>query len=332
MKIKVTINSLPKNYNLDEYTGTGNFYKDLEFFINSDIKNADVWFIVDFPFYDDYECYINKENVFFLSSETGFFTEWWLKKEAFSFLDNFSKIFSFYNINRNNVIKSPPFQYWTINGFHGMSQFNKNGIGINYHKNSSFIKDKNFCVLHSNRVNIPGHKKRVDFLNNIQDQLKENIHWFGAGVGINDFIKKDYKLENVPNGSNKLDVLKRYKYNLAIENKKDDYVFTEKLMDSYIALSYPIYYGANNLDTFFPKESFIAIDINNTEDSIEIIKDVIKSDLYIKNKESLIEARKLCLTKYNIVDRLAKITEKYYSPGNKEKVVLPNFKCHFGED
>ena len=61
--------------------------------------------------------------------------------------------------------------------------------------------------------------------------------------------------------------IKSYKYHLVIENNNLDYVISEKLMDAYLGLSYPIYYGGKMVDRVFPNNSYLKIDINNFEES-----------------------------------------------------------------
>ena len=332
MKIKVTTPSWPANKNIDEYTGTGNTYKDSIFYINSHIDDPDVWFITDFLYNDTNECSINSNNIFFLSCETGFFTKWWEKDNSKSFLNNFSKIFTFYDIPGNNVYRHQPFQYWTINGFHGFSDFEINNYGIDFYKKTIFQKDKKLSTIHAERNNIPGHKRRLDFLYYLEENL-EDFDWFGSSKAWSENIKKHWAGEKIPGGRNKIDFLKRYKYNIAIENNIGPDIFSEKIIDSFLSLSYPIYFGATNIDKYFPMNSYININIDKPKESLEKIKEILNSNYYEENFDHLLEARDLCLTKYNLIDRIYNLAKENFVYGKKEKIkISPDFKCHFGED
>ena len=57
---------------------------------------------------------------------------------------------------------------------------------------------------------------------------------------------------------NKKEVMERYRFSICYENAKDipGYI-TEKIFDSFFAGCIPIYWGADNIETYIPKECFI---------------------------------------------------------------------------
>jgi hypothetical protein len=68
-----------------------------------------------------------------------------------------------------------------------------------------------------------------------------------------------------------------YKYSFAIENFHNEYYWSEKIADCFLAWTMPIYYGCEYINNFFPLEAMIRIDINDP-DVVEIIKESIATE------------------------------------------------------
>ena len=84
--------------------------------------------------------------------------------------------------------------------------------------------------------------------------------------------------------SNKLDFIKNYKFHIAFENvKADDYV-TEKIMESFVARTIPIYWGSNSVKKDFGEGGYINIsDFDTLDRAIDYIKKVDKDNhLYMQ--------------------------------------------------
>lgn len=62
----------------------------------------------------------------------------------------------------------------------------------------------------------------------------------------------------------KLDSLKDYAFSLIIENSRSDYYFTEKLMDSFVTGTVPVYWGCPSIGDFFNLDGMIIF--NDIED------------------------------------------------------------------
>lgn len=119
----------------------------------------------------------------------------------------------------------------------------------------------------------------------------------------------------------KSEALDSYKYHIAIENYQGKNHWTEKLSDPYLALCLPFYFGATNTNEYFPKESFIEIDIFDVDKSAKIIKNAILNNEYEKRLEHIKIARDLVLNKYNFFATIAKIIEEKDSQVSKNKKV-----------
>jgi hypothetical protein len=118
-------------------------------------------------------------------------------------------------------------------------------------------KEKMISCVSSNKSFLPGHKKRIDFVN----KLKE------ADLGIDFYGRGTNPIED------KWLALYPYKFSLAIENSSSPDYWTEKLSDCLMAYTIPIYYGCTNIDKYFPPGSVLKIDINNPAHSIKVIKE-----------------------------------------------------------
>jgi hypothetical protein len=92
----------------------------------------------------------------------------------------------------------------------------------------------------------------------------------------------------------------------------------------------PFYYGAPNASKYFPKESFISIDINDLEGSYQIISDAIKNNEYQKRLPAIKEARKRVLEKYNFYATISQIIEKRHLSDleyNQKHTEYNSIKC-----
>jgi hypothetical protein len=106
-------------------------------------------------------------------------------------------------------------------------------------------KPLNLSCIASTKRDLPGHSKRFEFVQKIEKSNLE-IDVFGRG-----------RTSPLPNG--KLPGLLPYRYSIAIENTVHDDYFTEKILDCWLAGAVPIYYGALNLEKYFPGDSFIRL-------------------------------------------------------------------------
>jgi hypothetical protein len=146
------------------------------------------------------------------------------------------------------------------------------------------------------------HRDRYDFTSWLKQKLPE-MDIFGHGIR---YVEKKYV------------ALEAYRYHLAIENYIGPHHWTEKLADPYLSGAVPIYCGCTNIEEYFPKDSYITIDINNREAAFETIKSYILDPMdYAKRLEALREAQNLVLNKYNLLAMLDQIIPQHFSPNRK---------------
>lgn len=170
-------------------------------------------------------------------------------------------------------------------------------------------KTKIFSGVISGHNALRGHYSRLQILEKIKDSCQLDL--FG----------KRYNF--IPD---KWDALYPYQYSLAMENSCQNDYWTEKIMDCYLACTMPVYYGCNNIDKYFPKQSYISLDINNLHASIEELKEKMDNDYFINNYQYILEARDLCLKKYSTAPGLTNIINTNYQDLPRSKVTIPAFK------
>ena len=110
------------------------------------------------------------------------------------------------------------------------------------------------------------HHLRYEFTQRLKAQLPE-LEIYGHGVRPID---------------RKNEALDSYQYHIAIENHIALHHWTEKLADPLIALSLPFYFGAPNAAEYFPKDSFIPIDITRFDQALARIRQAIADNEYEK--------------------------------------------------
>ena len=150
-------------------------------------------------------------------------------------------------------------------------------------------KEKLISCISSSKSFLPGHKKRIDFINKLRSSDLD-IEFYGR-----DCNPIDQKWEG----------LYPYKYSIAIENSSSPDYWTEKLSDCFITYTIPIYYGCTNTLQYFPEGSILHININDVQESIEIIKNAIDENYFEKNLDALSKARTLYLEKYHFFPCIA---------------------------
>ena len=165
----------------------------------------------------------------------------------------------------------------------------------------------------SNKAFFPGHQKRLKFVKVLREDPSLRIDMFGKGTR---YIE------------DKWDALAPYKYSLAIENSRSRDYWTEKLADCFLAFTMPIYYGCENLEAYFPENSFIRIDIAKPQEALNIIKETIASGKWEEHLDAIVEARNLVLNKYNFYFNMTqRLKAQPESEGQeKERVVIGLYK------
>ena len=155
-------------------------------------------------------------------------------------------------------------------------------------------KTKLVSVVSSDKTITSDHRARLAFVSKLKSALGDKVDVFGRGIV--DF-------------ADKRDVLDAYRYHIALENCAIKDYWTEKLADPFLTLTFPIYHGCPNVQDYFPAESLRQINIYEPDIAVEIIKQVINSDLAEQHLEYLVEARYRVMHEHNVFGMLARVAK-----------------------
>jgi len=167
-------------------------------------------------------------------------------------------------------------------------------------------KDKEICIIMSGLTspNNPSWKnhnyiKRQELLRQIINSDLD-IDIFGRGLNIND---RRYKGEI----ASKHDILKSYKYSIAIENCCEKNYVSEKFFDCLLNDCIPLYYGCPNVESIY-NNCYLALDLDN-QNIIADIKQKISSDnshIYI----NLLEAKQKYINMYTVASLIERVIDE----------------------
>ena len=163
-------------------------------------------------------------------------------------------------------------------------------------------------VICSASSRLPGHRARREFVEKLQDRLGDRVDVFGRGV------------RPIPD---KADAILPYRYHVALENSGLRDYWTEKLSDSFLGWSFPIYWGCPNVGDYFQEDSLIRIDIARPHEAIAIIEAVMDQELTPERVAGLTAARSLLLDRYNTFDVMLRHCQSLAPARPREIVIRP---------
>jgi len=145
-------------------------------------------------------------------------------------------------------------------------------------------KTKKISLMISEKMHASGHKYRHELVKSILiSQLPIDIYGRGCqyyfNLGITDSRLKGEFEETEPYES--------YQYHICIENFQTNDYFSEKIVNSLLANTIPIYLGARNIETYFPNMIIhLSLDIRT---DMELLRNLCKMD----NPEIIIDIEKV---------------------------------------
>ena len=160
-----------------------------------------------------------------------------------------------------------------------------------------FAKSRNLSMITSSKRMMPGHGKRMKFVEELKKQLGNEIDLFGQGIRFVDA---------------KTEAINDYRFTISVENSQIPNYWTEKFADPILAFTIPFYCGCTNIADYFPEGCYIPIDINNKDKAIARIREILSNPEgeYQKRMPALMEARKKILDDYNIFFELQRMFGK----------------------
>jgi len=315
-KIKVSIPGEKNNLDISQFIEERNNQIDnIKFFINDDeATDVDAWFIIEDPYKKCETCNVPPENVIYFSAEASYPLGWYDDEKKYNvFFSQFSKVISCHPIVHKNFEFEPPYLPWAINANHG-SFFKKHYRDYDYFKNSKLpSKKKLLSIICSDQEFTPSHKLRLRFAKELKKHFRDRIDWYGNGIN---------------STSEKWEALSSYKYSIVLEGQSRNSVITEKIGDAYLAGTYPIYWGAPDIEKYFPNCPRQDINIMNLSETIEIIEAVLESKKYENSISEILKAKDIVLNDFNFIYRFKKKFEKLKKNLPKSKITVFNRK-HF---
>lgn len=135
---------------------------------------------------------------------------------------------------------------------------------------------------------LPGHRKRMDLVNNIIE----------SGLPIDIFGRGRKYVDD------KKDAILPYMFHICIENDSVEDYWTEKIADPIVCKTIPIYYGCPNIEKYFNRDCLIVV--KNEKDFVKKIKEVLDDPfgLYERMLPSLLKERNKIFDKYNIIETI----------------------------
>lgn len=175
--------------------------------------------------------------------------------------------------------------------------------GLIWYYGLPFTEDGNF-VTWDELVKTPAPAKTRE-ISTVCSQRRGNITLHSARVDFTWMLKKDLEVLDIYGHgvlamNDKREALDPYRYHIAVENHVQQHHLTEKLPDAFLGYTLPFYHGAPNADDYFPKESFIPIDITDYKKSWDIISHHLNNNEYQDRLPYIEKARKLVLEEQNL--------------------------------
>ena len=179
------------------------------------------------------------------------------------------------------------------------------------------LKTKTISSICSSKYFDPGHIKRIDFLKYIESKYTESNLDFKIDIynENNCHQFKNYKGVVTP-FVDKSKGLMPYKYYFMCENNFEPGFITEKLWEPILCETLVFYCGAPDVNKYIDSLAFVEIDLNNFEESLNIISTAIKEDWYSKRLPYIRKMKDKLLNEMQFFPRIEKIINNYL--GNEE--------------
>ncbi len=174
-------------------------------------------------------------------------------------------------------------------------------IPTNYSENR---KNQLMAILSSKDFD-EGHKKRINFIRELEKRNKNLIDIFGRK---NYHELKNYKGEVINDSKEKCFEL--YKYCFQAENNWEHNYATEKIWEPIVCECLCFYWGCPNLEEYLDPLCFVRLNIDNIEESINIIETAIKEDWWSQRIKIIRKEKEKIINKLGFFPALKEIIEE----------------------
>lgn len=285
-------NAVLSNLFLRQTPGRRGVWQDCQFVLNQPVEKSDWWFVCHNGGLRDYEeTYCDPDHLVYISMEPA-------ESSSAGFLNQFSKlVLCDRNINHPDVTYLNGLTWWV-----GINVRHENGHHFDPHVRYDYDSFKSMnCPEKKNRISVicsshsalPGHRKRLAFLDRLRRHpVSRHIDLFGGGF--------------TPIGD-KWDAIAPYKYHIVLENSVVPDYWTEKLADAFLGFALPIYYGCPDIEKYFSPRAMKRIDIDDFGGAVAMIEEILERDPYEDHFDEISAARNRILDRYNIFQVMADI-------------------------
>ena len=305
----------PRNLDLSQFTGNqSGFFAGAEFRVNDGLKRADAWFVFEDADPEDAECEVPPNQVHFLSAEGSWRSDKFLSPIFLNFAAQFATVNTCHPSSSPKTVFSPPFLPWMVNANHE-SIFVPHERDIAYLQDLSFVeKDRPLSIFCSAQNWTPEHRLRFAFAEHLKQYFGDDITWFGNGVN------------SLPE---KWDGLAPFERTIVLENRSAHTNFTEKILDPFLSLTTPIYWGAPNINEYLPVPKDHQINVHSFHDATQKIRQIIRKPPTQSDQDRLLQGRKLVLGERHFLQRIARIARDHHDIDSKHELVTLHPKGAF---
>jgi hypothetical protein len=177
-------------------------------------------------------------------------------------------------INNNNIVNFPLFVFYNYCYKFVYEYKNKPLI--------TTIPPKDVCVIISNADS----EGRNIFLSHLEGRV--NIDYAG------NYKNNVQKIEASHCTKEFVDFVSQYKIIISMENSKNKDYITEKILHGFSANTIPVYWGSDNIASYFNEERFVNVKSFNTKDMVEAIEKIV---FLINNPRTYLETVNKCIYK-----------------------------------
>lgn len=275
-----------------------------KFIIDPNLDEADFWIVQSKGLSASETCCVSPKNTIFVGTEPKSVLTYPKK-----YLSQFGLVSICQKTNLPNVIYDYPTLPWYIGFTEDKDGIVKSTLDYNTLANSSTLtkKKKLISVITSNKAFTQGHIDRISFVQKLKNHYGDDLDIYGRGFNSFD---------------DKWDILAPYKYHIVIENCIQDYYWTEKLSDSYLAETFPFYSGCKNISKYLPLDALLNIDIYDVKKSIKTIDNAINQNLFEHRIPTIQQAKRLMLGQYNMFNHMAALCDRLNAHEEKRKTTL----------
>lgn len=287
----------PKNIDLSQFTGNPEGeIDDVKFEVlgeNNEVE-LDAWVVIDDLFFDSARAIVRNDEVIYVSAENIHSPDIFLKPDKQRFLGQFSAVYSCFSSFQENADFAPPFLPWMVNGNHG-TVFTPHERDVNFLSGiEPMIKEREISVFCSDKSATPEQRLRLSFVEELKRYFGSAIDWFGNGINTVE---------------QKWDGLAPYRVTLALENRESPGMYTEKILDPYLAWSFPVYWGAPDIMKFLPVDSSQILDFRDLGACKRQIREALEKSSTSEAIDQMKEARESVLGELHFLRRMVAIVK-----------------------